>query len=365
MYKALLVFENEELMRQVQYLRVWGTGTEFEIFKTLNDGEEAYQELKKRHYDLVLTEIKTREMDGLKLLRMARREKLCDHIVLCSEKADFDYARQGIILGAFDYMVSPFEEDLFFSLLNRVKNQTYVNLTIEINHSEEILGLFKTHDSQIYTVFPQIADNIYNETGEIIQADKMVRNIYEQIIEGVYEENEWLELYKDPHDFYALDGIQEADSLAYRKFYGKNIIKLYEFYNELFPKVTSEQIKEVIAYILDNPESDIKERDMALKMYMNVSYFSTAFVANTGKRFVDYLLNVRLMRAAYLLKSSKLKVSEISMRLNYKDTAYFSRLFRKKYGVTPSEYRMSDNLEKCGGCFYDVELCSTSTDCVW
>lgn len=346
MYKALLVFENEKLMRQIQQLRVWGTGTEFEIFKTLQYGEEAYQELKKRHYDLVLTEVKTQGIDDLKLLRMARREKLCDHIVLCGETPDFDYARQGIILGAFDYMVYPFEENLFFSLLNRVKNESYVNLTIEINHSDEILGLFKVHDRQIYSIFPQIVDNIYNETGEIIKADKMIRNIYEQIIEGVYEENEWLDLYKDPHEFYGLDGIQEGDSSAYRKFYGQNIIKLYEIYNELFPKVTSGQIQEVIVYILNNPENDIKERDMALKMYMNASYFSTAFVANTGKRFVDYLLNVRLMRAAYLLKSSRLKISEISTRLNYKDTAYFSRLFKKKYGVIPSEYRMGDAAEK-------------------
>lgn len=344
MYKALLVFENEKLMRQVQRLRVWGTGTEFEIFKLLKDGEEAYRELKKRHYDLVLTEIKTTGMDGLKLLRMARMEKLCDHIVLCSETADFDYARQGIILGAFDYMVYPFEENLFFSLLNRVKNESYVELTIEMNHSDEILGLFRVHDSQIYNAFPQLVDNICNETGEIAKADGMIRDIYEQIIEGVYEENEWLDLYKDPHDFYEFDGMREGDSSGYRKFYGKNIIRLYEIYNELFPKVTSEQIAEVIVYILNNPESEIKERDMALKMYMNTSYFSTAFVANTGKRFVDYLLNVRLSRAAYLLRNSRLKVAEISARLNYKDTAYFSRLFRKKYGVTPSEYRMGDVL---------------------
>lgn len=349
MYKVLLVFDNYELMQQLQRLRVWGMGTEFEISKIFRDGKEAYQELKKRHYDLVFTEITTHGMDGLQLLRTAKREKLCDHIVLCSEIANFDYARQGIILGAFDYMVSPFEEDLFFSLLNRVKSENYVNLTVEINHCDEVLNLFRTHDSRIYNIFPKIVDEIYNKTGEMIHADKMIRSIYEQIIEGVYEENEWLDLYKDPQDFYGLDGIHEGNSLTYKKFYSQNMIRLYEIYNELFPKVTSKQIQEIITYILNNPESDLKERDMASKKYMNVSYFSTAFVANTGKRFVDYLLNVRLMRAAYLLKNSKLKIAEISRRLNYKDTGYFSRLFKKKYGVTPSEYRMPDISEECGG----------------
>lgn len=64
-------------------------------------------------------------------------------------------------------------------------------------------------------------------------------------------------------------------------------------------------MQDVILYILNNPESDLKQKTIASKLYMNSSYLSTVFATQTGMRFVDYITTVRLKRAGWLLKIRK------------------------------------------------------------
>ena len=110
MYKTLLVFDNYDLLEEIKKLSIWGDSSEFEITDVVSDGVSAYRKIRENRYDLVITEIRIMGMDGLQLLRNVKKEGICSHIVLCSEFEDFNYARQGIILGAYDYFVKPFDE---------------------------------------------------------------------------------------------------------------------------------------------------------------------------------------------------------------------------------------------------------------
>ena len=67
-------------------------------------------------------------------------------------------------------------------------------------------------------------------------------------------------------------------------------------------------MQDVILYILNNPESDLKQKTIASKLYMNSSYLSTVFATQTGMRFVDYITTVRLKRAGWLLKNTEMKI---------------------------------------------------------
>ena len=69
------------------------------------------------------------------------------------------------------------------------------------------------------------------------------------------------------------------------------------------------------------------------------------FTAQTGGRFVDYVTGVKLMRAAWLLRNTDMKIGEIAGRMDYKDIAYFSKQFKKVFHLTPSEYRIPDNYQ--------------------
>lgn len=340
MYETMLVFDNYDLLSEMQNLNIWGEPSGFEIATVVRDGMTAYWEMKRMKYDLVIAEIAIFGMDGLELLRKAKAEGLCQHFVLCSETVEFNYARQGIIFGAYDYFVRPFSESLCFSLFRRIQEETLENKVTEEYYSEEVFAFFRDHDRKIHEYVPDMLGRIYGSEADIFAADKKVRQIYSAVIDKVFAENEWLDLYLNQEDFYALDNINEKNGESYRKFYEAGIVGLFREFAELFPKVKDEKIHEVILYILDHPEDDLRQKTIAAKLYLNTSYLSTVFTAHVGMRFVDYLTGIKLKRAAWLLRNTSLKLSEIAARLGYKDMAYFSRLFKKQYKRTPTEYRV-------------------------
>ena len=79
---------------------------------------------------------------------------------------------------------------------------------------------------------------------------------------------------------------------------------------------------------------------IASNMYLSPIYISKLFKEEMGDSPINYLISIRLKKAASLLKDSNLTITEISSLTGYENTYYFSRLFKKKYGVSPKEFRL-------------------------
>lgn len=102
-------------------------------------------------------------------------------------------------------------------------------------------------------------------------------------------------------------------------------------------------IEQVQQFIGSNLSSDISLTDAAALVHLNPSYLSQLFKQQTGGKFVDYVIEMRMEEAKKLLIKTSLRVSEIAERLGYGDISYFSSTFKKLIGCSPLEYR------KCGG----------------
>ena len=79
--------------------------------------------------------------------------------------------------------------------------------------------------------------------------------------------------------------------------------------------------------------------DVAGVVNMSKSRFSAVFSQCTGQTFTEYLIHLRLSKAKELLKSTNYKNSQIAQEIGYNDSHYFSYIFKKNTGMTPSEYR--------------------------
>jgi|GEM_PF-857973 len=97
--------------------------------------------------------------------------------------------------------------------------------------------------------------------------------------------------------------------------------------------------KAVEQYIADNLKEDINLKDTAAKFNLSPYYFSRTFKKVFGYGFSDYLNLVRINKAKELLRDDSLSVKEIGYLVGYNDPNYFSKVFKKYEGVTPTEYR--------------------------
>lgn len=88
-------------------------------------------------------------------------------------------------------------------------------------------------------------------------------------------------------------------------------------------------------------DETIDLRELAGSLYINADYFRHIFSKSLGESPLSYLIRRRLEYACELLKSTDLPVGEIAVRVGLDNVYYFSRLFRKRHGMTPSAFRSS------------------------
>ena len=92
----------------------------------------------------------------------------------------------------------------------------------------------------------------------------------------------------------------------------------------------------IVAYINSHPES-VTLKDIANHFSYHPNYISSLLHKELGKTFSEIVLDIRMDRAAILLKGTTLSIEEISAMLGYSNTSNFYKAFRKYYGKTPRE----------------------------
>ena len=98
-------------------------------------------------------------------------------------------------------------------------------------------------------------------------------------------------------------------------------------------------IRRCVAYIDANIAGDLSLSSLAAIQNVNASYLSTQFRREVGKTLTEYVTEGRMELAARLLLTSGLQVQTVAQHCGMSDVNYFSKLFKKQYGVTPRQYR--------------------------
>ena len=102
----------------------------------------------------------------------------------------------------------------------------------------------------------------------------------------------------------------------------------------------SEATRNAIAYIHENYASlDINMRDVAKHVSLSSSHFCTVFSQEVGKTFTEYITDIRLEKAKEMLLNTTLLSQHIAEKVGYSDRHYFSYLFKKHVGLSPTEFR--------------------------
>ena len=128
--------------------------------------------------------------------------------------------------------------------------------------------------------------------------------------------------------------------------------KLFELINTAIENVRSVQKtdsivhsqKDVIKdYIDRNYKKDISAKDVAGILGYSDVYFSKVFKQLFDDNFINYLTKIRIDRAKLLLKDVSFNIKEVGKSVGYADSNYFTKVFKRSIGMSPSEYRSKHN----------------------
>jgi two-component system response regulator YesN len=303
----------------------------------------------------VIAEIKLHGMDGFDFLLEITRRGLCRCVAFICENSDFSYAQHGIVLGALDYLAKPIEEfyvrkllaraKLFldygvcnantFDMIMRDRESMFAYLTVEEKKLLSAIGKQKKDIPNEFVYIAKFAEMLVGtDDGQLYM---MIGGLYDAIISEIFRQYNWLSLYFSDTYFERRERFDKYESFVGE--YRDKIAGLLDIVGKLFPPNMPEMISNICKFILNNPESEISLQHVTEKFFLNYTYLSNLFKVKMGRRFNEYITQVKMQRACHLLRHSELKISEICSNLGYRDTEYFSRLFKNFSGKTPSTYR--------------------------
>ncbi|MCK6262452.1 AraC family transcriptional regulator [Vibrio sp. ZSDE26] len=182
----------------------------------------------------------------------------------------------------------------------------------------------------------------------LLTAIKLCQNLHKNLIiihKGKIEEDILkLDIIFEHFDLNDFDIHEWCENLSrnilYRFTDHQSVLELHKKEVGLKNQAISKDIIEVLRYIDSNIAKPIREEDIADFCHYSVSYFSKVFHNSVGISFRDYLTTKRIELAKQLLQDDKKnKIAVIAYQCGYNDVSYFSRIFKKKTGISPGVFR--------------------------
>ncbi len=96
---------------------------------------------------------------------------------------------------------------------------------------------------------------------------------------------------------------------------------------------------EVKRYVREHMADNIVIADIADALHFNPNYLMRAFKNETGMSILEYIVRARMEAAKKILKGTRLPVREVAYMVGYTDCVYFTKVFHKEMGVTPTQFR--------------------------
>lgn len=122
MYRVLIADDDYAVRYAYSKMKVWNE-TGFVIAEQVSNGQLALDKLKNERFDIVIADICMPVLNGVELLREIRNISSDVDVIFVSSYNEFEYARQGLVLGAFDYILKPVKGYKLKEVLSRAKEK--------------------------------------------------------------------------------------------------------------------------------------------------------------------------------------------------------------------------------------------------
>ena len=144
-----------------------------------------------------------------------------------------------------------------------------------------------------------------------------------------------------------MDGVSEKVEInTFSQFKSQCLGLVKQYFHEKEHTYTGLDIEEVKTYIIQHMSGDLKLKTVAKHFGYNSIYMGQYFTRQSGKKFRDYVLELRMEKAKEMLLHTNATVNQITVEIGFRDRDYFVKKFKEKIGCLPSEYRDEKKNEK-------------------
>jgi len=183
-----------------------------------------------------------------------------------------------------------------------------------------------------------------------------LEKIFFHVIVRGFEKTDILSAFKDIYslpfseeEFCKLLSLTDSDDyigiMKLKQFLYSTIIDFFDNYfpDKLIIKSYSETVKKIILYIQKHLSISLTTAEISENLFVSKTTVATSFKRETGFTVGAYIDNLIFTRISYLLANSRTSIKEIGRQFGFCDSHYLSRRFKKKFNVTPTEFRKMHN----------------------
>lgn len=289
----VMVVDDELPLRQELRLFPW-IEHGFELMGEAENGQEALSLCRRLKPDIVITDITMPVMDGLAFFRILKEELPVTQVILLTCHSDFEYAREALRLGAVEYLLKVTMDPS--ELLNALMYAKEAYLREKSFVQTKLQSGMKADSSRL------------EDDAESTEGWMLARRNRGQMVDFIRKElPEWAAGYDI-----------SGSKASIRK-----------------------EVEDAIHYIKENLHRPLTLSVVAEHVRLSPHYFSRLFKEETGISFQSYITSKRMERAAYLLRTSSLRVYEVAYDVGIPSYRYFAAMFRDYAGISPTEYKKS------------------------
>ncbi|MGL4910828.1 MAG: response regulator transcription factor [Romboutsia sp.] len=391
----VLIVEDEYITRNFLSSIINWNEHNMDLVGLAKDGIEALNIINKEHIDIVITDLKMPKMDGNKLIKELKNRKFDGKIIVLSNYDDFTLVKESMKDGAFEYLLKvTINKDEILDVLNKAKEElvkdnklirddNIIEISrekLKINEYLEryLKGDFETTldkelEKKYLTDYVFVYLRISSTSIYSLDKEKKISSFISNVIStcALHINSELLTFINIKKNEYAIiikanknseevnllvsnitRNVKQYLDIEFEKIIHKQCNKIEdslelieiernkEDYKINF-KVAScrPEIKRIIVYINNNLGKKLSLDLLARLVNMNESYLSRIFKDELGMTISDYIKLIRLDKATELLKQKEMRIKDVALSIGIQDQMYFSRLFTKKFNMTPSEYK--------------------------
>ncbi|THF76703.1 response regulator [Cohnella fermenti] len=340
MLNVLIVDDKPAVIEGLREMIPW-SDIDARIAGEASNGQEALAIALDERPDIVITDIRMPELDGLQLCEILSHKLPNTAFIILSAYQDFGYAQSAIRFGVKDYILKPIDYDKLDGISQRIKQ---LARQTSVRHSMQAM----MHDSSMQEKLQTALRN--GDTNELAlffdrelsvedmppECSDLFGSLFLKLHQILLEFTGKTGL--NPH---SLTEFRQIDDLtAMKAFIRDRYMQTAELVKLRTASRTEALINGIRSYILENYQNpDLTVYTLADKLNITPNYAGLIFHRYTGEHISSFIARLRMDKAAELLLDPRIPVQRIALEAGYMDAHYFARVFKRETGFTPSQYR--------------------------